>query len=97
MTFENVATFELAAAELAGVGGGNAALVALVAHQGGLVQVGAPAPRARVLVGHGVAGGVVVPVLAVLHELHGAGEGGEGVVQQGEHGAQPALACTTQG
>lgn len=51
MTLEHIATLELATAELARIGGGDAALVALVAHQGGLVQVGAPAAGARVLVG----------------------------------------------
>ena len=37
MTLEHIATLELATAELARIGGGDAALVALVAHQSGLM------------------------------------------------------------
>ena len=100
MALEHVASFELPATKLAGIGGGDATLVALMPHQRGLVKVGAPAARARVLVGQRVAGGVVggCVVLAVLvHELHGAGEGGEGVVEEREHWTKTtatALACT---
>ena len=59
MALEHVAPLELAAAELAGVGGGDAALVALVAHQRGLVQVRPAAPCARIFVGERVAGAVL--------------------------------------
>jgi hypothetical protein len=98
VTLEDVATFELPAAELARIGSGDAALVALVAHQRGLVQVRAPTPGARVLVGERVAGRVAAAtaVLGVVNEVHGAGKGGERVVQQREDGTKAALACTQQ-
>jgi len=54
VALQNVPPLELPPAQLAGVGGGDAALVALVPDQGGLVQVGSAAPVARVFVGGGV-------------------------------------------
>ena len=54
VALQHVSPLELPPAELAGVGGGDAALVALVPDQGGLVQVGPAAPVARVFVGGGV-------------------------------------------
>jgi len=54
VALQYVPPLELPAAQLAGVGGGDAALVALVPDQGGLVQVGSAAPVARVFVGGGV-------------------------------------------
>ena len=87
MALEHVAPLELAAAQLAGVAGRDAALVALVADQRGLVQVAAAAPPARVLVGGGVPR-AAVPRLApglLVHEV-AAGEAGL-VHQRGEDGA----------
>ena len=55
MALENIPSLELPSTEAARVGGADAALIPLVADQGGLVQVGPPAPRAAVLVGGGVA------------------------------------------
>ena len=56
VALQHVPPLELAAAELAGVAGRDAALVALVPDQGGLVQVAPAAPAAAVLVGGGVPG-----------------------------------------
>ena len=80
MALQDVPAFKLASAQLTRIGGRDAAFVALVAHQGGLMQVGPTAALAGVLVGHRVPA-VVGPVLQVE-----TGEGGEGVVQGGEHG-----------
>ena len=58
MALQPVSPLELPPAELAGVGGGDAALVALVPHQGGLVEVGPATTVAGVFVGGGVPGGL---------------------------------------
>ena len=55
MALKNIPSLELPSTEAARVGRADAALIPLVADQGGLVQVGPPAPRAAVLVGCGVA------------------------------------------
>lgn len=75
---QHVTPLELPAAQLAGVGCGDAALVALVPHQGRLVQVGPTAPRARIFVCERVAAAVHAagPVLQVQ-----PGQGRQGVVQ----------------
>ena len=65
VSFKDIAAFELATAEPAGVRGGYAALVSLMAHERSLVQVGAFAAHARVLVGHGVASRVVLAEVLV--------------------------------
>ena len=81
MALEDVSAFKLASTQLTRIGGRDAAFVALVAHQGSLVQVGATAALAGVLVGHRVPA-IVGTVLKVE-----TGEGGERVVQGGEHGS----------
>ena len=58
MTLEHIATLELATAELARIGGGDAALVALMSDQGRLVEVAPATPATAVLVGGGVTGRV---------------------------------------
>ena len=62
VSLEMVAPLEVAAAELAGESGRDAALVAQVAHQRALVQVAAAAPHAPILVG----GGIVLGFLTFL-------------------------------
>lgn len=69
VAFQHVASFELPTAELAGIGGGDAALVALVADQRGLVQVGAAAPLARVFVADGVAARLPQQRRLLLHQV----------------------------
>ena len=67
MTLQNVSPLEFPSTQLTGIRGGDAALVSLVPHEGGLVQVGPAAAGTAVLVGAGIAGvgllvGDVAPV-----------------------------------
>ena len=58
VALQHVSPLELPPTELAGVGGGDAALVALVPHQSGLMEVGPATTVAGVFVGGRVTGGL---------------------------------------